>query len=133
VSIFHAASLTGGLIESIVSLVGAVVAAAEERDGMDILIKSDATTVSESGLTIRSFEIDANGVEVIVMLVSGSKVMPDRVTVLVCNASHKAFRKMGRDFANLDAALAAYRGKHAQAALQVVAAIVNAPAASVAA
>lgn len=87
---------------------------------MDILIKNDVTKQYENLGTHRYVEVNANGLDVLVTLASGRRAY---CGVLVQNASHHAWRGMGREFATLDAARAHYRDKRVTAALTAVAAI----------
>jgi hypothetical protein len=91
---------------------------------MEIAIKTNSASTGPSGRSYRNFELVVDGVTVSVMIGDGG-ALGHSVSVLVVNASHRAFRGLGRTFPSLTAAREAYKGKHARAALAAVSDLVT--------
>ena len=81
---------------------------------MNVLISS-ASTTNQNGSTYKSFEIVCENKSAIIMVVSG-KI--NYVNVTVNNASHRAFRGLGKDFPTFEAAIENYKDSKIKAMIE---------------
>ena len=81
---------------------------------MNVLISSTSIT-NQNGSTYKSFEMVCENKSAIVMVVFG-KI--NYVNVTVNNASHRAFRGLGKDFANFEQALSNYSDSKIKAMIE---------------
>jgi len=81
---------------------------------MKVLITS-ASTNNVNGSTYKSFELVCENKSAIVLVVSGKS---NYVNVTVNNASHRAFRGLGKDFETFEAALENYKDSKIKAMIQ---------------
>lgn len=90
---------------------------------MDVEITRDETnTYPVQGNTMRSISVNAGGLGIIVILCSGKQ---NYCAVVVQNASHRAWRGMGKQYASLAEAQGQYKCKRVRAGLTAVGALVG--------
>ena len=89
---------------------------------VDVQIKRDETNeYPVQGNTMRSVTVDAGGLGIIVILCSGKQTY---CAVVVQNASHRAWRGMGKQYPSLAEAQSHYKDKRVSAGLIAVGALV---------
>lgn len=91
---------------------------------MDVQITRDETSnYPVQGNTMRSVSVNAGGLGIIVVLCSGKM---NYCAVVVQNASHRAWRGMGKQYDSLAEAQGRYKCKRVRAGLTAVGALVAA-------
>lgn len=89
---------------------------------MDVQVTRDETTTyPKQGNTMRSISVNVNGLGIIVLLCSGSQ---NYCAVVVQNASHRAWRGLGKEYPSLAEAQGKYKCKRVLAGLTAVGALV---------
>lgn len=75
----------------------------------------DSSTYTSNSTTYNAYNLKSDDVTAMVMIVSGKS---NYVNVTVKNASHKAYRGMGKDFKDINQAVANYKSPRIKAMIK---------------